>query len=156
MDPKRHDGPNIDAPARVSPYPQSRLAPPHDLVAMAQEIERADAMVRAVTGGKLEHIARQMRALKEEAERTLVSAQRDADLHRVACGFRKRPGQVYHVYERADGSRYFSMLAPQEWGQGPPHAHVGSYRLEADMSFTPAEDVAALDRERLQLRGLLK
>lgn len=156
MSPKRHDGSNTDAPTRVSPYPKSRLAPPHDLVAMAQEIERADAMMRAVTGGKLEHIARQMRALKEEAERTLESAQRDAELHRITCGFRKRPGQIYHVYERGDGSRYFSMLAPQEWREGPPHVHVGSYRLEADMSFTNAQDVAAVDVERQELRGLLK
>lgn len=156
MSSKRHDGPNVEAPTRVSPYPQSRLAPPHDLVAMAQEIERADAMVRAVTGGKLEHIARQMRALKAEAERTLAAAERDAQLHRIACGFRKRPGQIYHVYVRPDGCRYFSMLAPEEWPSGPPHPHEGSFRLEADMSFTPADEVAAMDRERAQLRGLLK
>lgn len=156
MSAKRYTGPNRDLPARTSPYPQSRLSAPHDLVALAEEIERADAMVRATTTGKLEHIARQMRALKEEAERTLSAAQRDAELHRVDCAFRKRPGQIVHLYERQDGSRYFSMLSPEDWGFSPPHAYQGGFRLEADMSFTPADQTAEVDRERTQLRGLLR
>ncbi|OOZ41039.1 hypothetical protein BOW53_05855 [Solemya pervernicosa gill symbiont] len=30
------------------------------------------------------------------------------------------------------------MLSPQEWGE-PPHAYLGSYRLENDMSWTAVE-----------------
>ena len=156
MPPKRHDGPNETLPARTSPYPHSRLAAPHDLVGMAQEIERADSMVRAVTGGKLAQIARQMRALKEEAERTLAAAERDADLHRIRCAFQKRPGQIYHLFGRVDGSRYFSMLSPDEWGNSVPHQYCGSFRLEADMSFTPMDEIETVDEERAALPATLR
>jgi hypothetical protein len=35
------------------------------------------------------------------------------------------------------------MLSPDDWGGRPPHPFVGSYRLEADMSWTAAEAIAA-------------
>ncbi|AKT37049.1 DUF2452 domain-containing protein [Chondromyces crocatus] len=127
---------NWEEKTRASPYPISRLAPPHGLIDMAREIQQADAMLGAVTGAKLEVLARQIRLLQEQARTLLESAQRDGDLHRVACSFKKRPGQVYYLYQRAEGSRYFSMLSPEDWGPNRPHEFVGAYRLEADMSWT--------------------
>jgi hypothetical protein len=44
---------------------------------------------------------------------------------------------VYHLYRDGNGSLYFSMLSPEEWGGNPPHGFEGSYRVEVDMSFTP-------------------
>lgn len=122
---------------------------------MAEEIQRADQLLSSVVGGKLEHIARQMRALQQEARETLAQAQRDAALHRASCSFRKRPGELYHLYERPDGQQYFSMLSPEEWGGAPPHRFCGSYRLEANMAWTPASEIAARDREGLQLAAFL-
>ena len=125
----KHDGPD-----NTSPYPVSRLAPAFDLVDVAAEIQRADAMLGAVTEGKLRLIAEQMLALRKQAEEILASAKDNADLHRAACAFTRRPGQVYHLYERPDGRRYFSMLSPDDWGT-PPHTFVGSFRLQSDMSW---------------------
>ena len=65
--------------------------------------------------------------------------QRDLELHRAECAFQKRPGATYHLYERGNGSLYFSMLSVEEWGGAPPHPHRGSYRLELDQSWTPVE-----------------
>ncbi len=138
---KRHDGGKHDGPARTSPYPVSRLAPAVELVDVAREIERADHAIGNVVGGKLEVIARQIRALQEEAQGILERARRDLDLHRATCSFHKRAGQVYHLYERASGDLYFSMLAPADWGGAPPHPFLGSFRLEADHSWTPAEEI---------------
>ena len=139
----------------AAPYPLSRLSAPITLVDVAREIEAADSVLSAVAAGKLESIARQIRALQEEAARTLSEARQAADLHRVRCSFKKIPGKLYHLYERPDGDRYFSMLSPQEWGEARPHAYCGTYRLEADMRFTAAEDVAAREREWAELRPLL-
>jgi hypothetical protein len=50
---------------------------------------------------------------------------------------------------------YFSMLSPADWGGAPPHAFEGSYRLEADMRWTPAGEIDAFDRERGALRRLI-
>lgn len=150
VSPLHHQG-----PAHSSPYPVSRLGAPIDLVETAKEIQRADAVLATTTGDKLRQIAEQMRALQEQARQVLARAQRDAQLHRADCRFRKLVGKSYHVYERENGTRYFSMLTPQDWGGAPPHRFVGSYRYEADQSFTPTDEVAAREEALLGARALL-
>jgi Protein of unknown function (DUF2452) len=150
----KHDGERHEGRAASAPYPLSRLSAPHDLVDMAREIKAADDMLGALVGAQLESIARQIRALQAEAAQALRSACRDAELHRARCAFKKVPGQVYHLYERANGERYFSRLSPEEWGT-PPHSYEGSFRLEADLRFTPLDDVARREREWAELRPLL-
>jgi hypothetical protein len=143
------------APSAASRFPLSRMSAPHDLVDVAREIQSADAMLSAVVGGKLEAIARQIRTLQLEARHTLELARVHAELHRAACSFKKRPGQVYHLYRREDGEPYFSLLSVADWGGQPPHAYAGSYRLEADMQFTPAKEIEQREQEWSQLRPLL-
>lgn len=132
---KRHDGGQHTGLARTSPYPISRMTRPYDLVDLAREIERADSMMSNVVGGKLGLIADQIRKLQEQAHALMAAAERDAALHRVECRFQKQAGAIYHLYERPDSSRYFSMLSPVDWGHQPPHSFVGSFRLNTDMSF---------------------
>lgn len=139
---ERHQGHNHEGPARTSPYPVSRLAPAHDLVSMAKQIAEADQTIGTVVHAKLEIIAEQIRNLQTQARGILDEAARNATLHRAQCRFRRRVGQTYHLYRRPDGDRYFSLLSPDDWGGPPPHTFEGSYRLEADMSWTPAADEA--------------
>ncbi len=142
-------------PAHASPYPVSRLAPAFDLVDTARAIAHADGMITAIAGSKLSLIADQIRALQAEARAVLEQAQRDLDLHRARCAFERRPGHVYHLYRRAPGELYFSMLSPADWQGSPPHEHVGSYRLEVDQSFTPVEHIEARDRAADELAARL-
>ncbi len=121
---------------RAIPYPASRLAPRFDLVDIAAEIARADQTVSVVASAKLDVIRKQILALQEEARAVLDEAARAARLHRAKCNFHKVPGHVYHLYQRAEGELYFSMISPTEWGGRPPHRFEGSYRLENDQSFT--------------------
>jgi hypothetical protein len=93
-------------------------------------------MLSAVVGAELETIARQIRALQEQARDALERAQRDAMLHRAQCRFKKQPGRVYHLYRPADGEAYFSLLSPADWRGTPPHRFEGSYRLGLDMRWT--------------------
>ena len=139
------------SPSAASRYPLSRLSAKHDLIDMAREIQAADSLLSAVVGGELEAIARQIRALQEQAQRTLARAKRDAELHRAGCSFKKRPGQIYHLYRRSGSDRYFSLLSPEEWDGWPPHVYEGSYRLEVDMRFTPLDEIAEREQHRLAL-----
>jgi len=134
----RHKGDRHLGPAHASPYPTSRLAPVHDLVDVARQIQEADAMLGAVAQGKLQVIAEQIRALQAQAREIIETAHQDAGLHRAECRFRKRVGQHYHLYRRADCSEYFSLLSPAEWGSAP-HAFVGTFELQADMSWRRIE-----------------
>lgn len=134
----RHSGSNVAESAHASPYPVSRLAPAHDLVDMAREIAEADHMLGTVASAKLEVIAEQIRQLQAQARTVLKQAENNATLHRARCSFQRRIGQTYHLYARDDGEHYFSLLGPDEWHGDPPHRFCGSYRLEPDMSWSPA------------------
>ncbi|MFA9461094.1 DUF2452 domain-containing protein [Thiohalorhabdus methylotrophus] len=150
-----HQGPD-----HSSPYPVERGAPAFNLVDTAQEIEKADQMVNTRVSGKLKVIADQIKALQEEAEGILNSAQEDMELHKAKCNFKRQPGKVYHLYEKEDGTLYFSMLSADDWNGNPPDTFRGSYRLEPDYSWTPAEemdepdDTQALVNKLLESRGL--
>ncbi|MEM9075046.1 MAG: DUF2452 domain-containing protein [Myxococcota bacterium] len=137
-------------PARTAPYALSTLSAPIRLVDVAGEIEKADHLIGAVTHSKLTVIAEQIRALQEQARAVLEGAQRDLELHRAECSFSRRPGHIYHLYRRANGTLLWSMVAPNEWGAHAPYEFVGSFRLEADQSWTPAED---LDNEPIVPQG---
>jgi len=129
-----------EGPARSAPYPLSRMAPSYSLVDAAQQIQAADQTLATMTGGKLSLIADQIQRLQAEARSILEKAKRDAELHRVSCQFVKRPGGVYHLYRRAEGTLWFSRLAPEEWVTPQTHTFEGTYQLELDQSFTRLDD----------------
>jgi len=159
MKESREDGtpqPDAARPDHASPYPVSRLAPAFDLVDAAREIEKADELLAVAVGHELLLIAEQMRGLRAKAQQILERAQRDSVLHRARCEFQRRPGKTYHLYRRPNDELYFSMLSPEDWNGSPPHEHRGSYRLEADMSWTPASAIVAHDAERAELTRLLE
>ena len=120
---------------RSRAYPVRTSDPPISLVDRAREIEQADQALETHAHGKLEVIARQMRALKAQAEEIIEQTRRDAQLHRVRCNFEKTIGLVMHLYERDDGEAYFSLLSPEDWKGRNPHEFLGSFRLNADRSF---------------------
>ncbi|MCA9611463.1 MAG: DUF2452 domain-containing protein [Sandaracinus sp.] len=149
------DGGKHRGPAHSSPYGLSRLAPSITLVDVAKEIERADEMIGAVTASKLEVIAEQIRQLQERARAILDDAKRDLELHRATCAFPRLVGKTYHLYEKATGALYWSMVSPDEWGGAPPHAFRGSFRLEGDQSWTRVDEDEG-EGERVDAHAVLR
>ncbi|XP_045174115.2 uncharacterized protein C1orf50 homolog isoform X1 [Mercenaria mercenaria] len=123
----------------VNTYMVNRNADPMDLVELAKQVQKADEFTKATAGSKLMVIADQIRYLQEQAKKVLEEAKRDAMLHHAACNLVKKPGKIYYLYERESGQNYFSILSPEEWGASCPHEFVGAFKLEYDMSWTPAE-----------------
>ena len=149
-DDSKYSGENVGGPDHASPYPVSRLGAPITLVDTAREIEAASAGVAMRTNAQLEVILEQMRALQQRAREIIDQAARDVDLLHVDCRFRRVPGRTYHLYERADGHRYFSMLTPEELGYASA-AFLGSYRFEHDQSWTRLDEIEARDRRRADI-----
>jgi hypothetical protein len=137
---RSEEAPEATLATRAAPFPMSRLSPRFDLVDLAAEIARADETVSLVASSKLAIIRQQILALQEKARAILDEAAFAAELHRARCNFRKVPGHVYHLYRRAPGDLYFSMLSPDEWGGAPPHAFEGSFRLEPDQTFSRVDE----------------
>jgi len=138
-----------------APYPVSRLAPGFGLVDLAREIERADQAVSGRLSAQLQVIADQVKALQAQAREVLEQARDDQRLHHARCAFRRMPGHTYHLYRETDGSLAFSMLSPDDWNGRPPKPFLGSYRLEPDMSWTPADEAHQQDDSRQLVRRLL-
>ena len=153
--PSLHRGPEYSAP-----YPVSRLAPAFHNPDLASAVAQAELLLDARTAAKLQVIADQMRALQQAAREVLERAREEQALNQARCAFRRIPGKTYHLYRESAGGCYFSMLSPADWRGSPPHAFVGSYRLEADWSWTPAgqaggpDDTAVLVDQLLRVGGL--
>jgi hypothetical protein len=130
---------------RSSPYPVSRLAPAFRTSDLAEEVARAESMLNARTGAKLRVIADQIKALQKEARKVLDEAREEQALSGARCSFKRIPGHTYHLYRKDDGTSFFSMLSPRDWRGAPPHPFLGSYRLEADWSWTEAGKAAEPD-----------
>ena len=143
-----------------SPYPVSRLAPAFDSGELASEVARAESMLSARTGAKLRVIADQIKLLQQEARKVLADAKEEQTLTRARCSFKRIPGRTYHLYRKMAGEPFFSMLAPAEWGGEVPYTFLGSYRLETDYSWTPADrtdqpdDTGELVTQLLRIGGL--
>jgi hypothetical protein len=147
-----HQGADYNAP-----YPVSRMAPSFELVNLAEEISQADTTLAAHASGKLRLIAKQIKALQDEARLVLEQTQRDQLLHRAQCNFKRQPGKIYHLYQKTNGTSYFSMLTPVDWCNKPPHTFLGSYQLQMDMSWIPVEELSSNNDETEEIvRRLLK
>ena len=153
---KKYSGPNHSGSQRTSPYPVSRLAPHYELVDLAHQISEADAKINIRVSAKLKVIADQIKMLQSEAQAILADAQKDQELHQAECNFSRIAGKIYHLYRKPDGKTYFSMLSPDDWAGKMPHDFVASYRLETDMSWTPAENLENDDDTRQLINDLLK
>ena len=108
-------------------------------------------------------IAEQIKALQKQAEQVLKKAQEDQMLAHAACNFEKKPGKVYHLWER-DGQHQWSMLSlddhrgkvcfvcfyknHNEFKEPRGTTFMGSFKYEADRSFTK---VGTKSDERIEL-----
>ncbi|KAG7467857.1 hypothetical protein JOB18_018519 [Solea senegalensis] len=131
----------------VSSYQTNRVGDPTDLIALASQVQKGDDFIKANACNKLTVIADQIRYLQEQARKVLEEAKRDADLHHAACNIVKKPGNMYYLYERPSGQKYFSIISPKEWGTSCPHKFVGGFKLQHDMSWTPVDEVEKRDAE---------
>ncbi|WPL18615.1 hypothetical protein Thiowin_03695 [Thiorhodovibrio winogradskyi] len=123
-------------PAHSSSYPVSRLAPAFHAPDPRDQLGRVEAMLGARTSAKLELIADQIRHLQDSARAILQEAKQEQELHQAVCAFERKPGNAYHLYCKQDGTRFWSMLSPNDWRGQSPYPFIGSYRLEADYSWT--------------------
>jgi hypothetical protein len=151
----KYSGDNYRGSDSSSPYPVSRLGAPISLVDSARIIEAASSKVALRTNAQLEVIVEQMKALQERARQIIEQASRDVDLIHAECRFHRVPGRIYHLFERSDGHRYFSMVGPDEFGGAVPSGFVASYRYEHDESWTRIDEMEARDRRRAEIQGFV-
>lgn len=88
----------------------------------------------AVNYSKVNLLVEQMLFLKKQLEDTINEGLLNTNLHNVECKFKKKSGQVYHLYKKND-NYYFSMLSMDDWNHNPPHTYISSYLYDYDKCF---------------------
>lgn len=130
-------------PPQASPYPLQRISPTIDAT-----LAKSETYITTISSAlkiRLQMINDQIKHLERTAEMLIEEAQLNAQLHTIPCSIAKRPGQVYHVFRREDDSVFMSIISPQEWGDSFHLQHVGSYRLESDMSWKEISDATPVE-----------
>lgn len=79
---------------------------------------------------QIELLARQAQEIRKRKELSLM-------IYEAKITFKPQIGQVYHVYEKADGSHVLSLVAPSEWGggSGPFANFIATVKLLADHTW---------------------
>uniref|UniRef100_A0A0N5AGU9 DUF2452 domain-containing protein n=1 Tax=Syphacia muris TaxID=451379 RepID=A0A0N5AGU9_9BILA len=113
-----------------------------DIVDLAKKVQEAHDFVQNRAFTRLSAIAEQIKFLRAQAEKALIEAKRDEELHNVACNFQKVPGKIYYLYQQRNGTKFFSMISPEEWGSLNENEFIAAYKLEADRSWTPESEIA--------------
>ena len=79
---------------------------------------------------QIELLARQAQEIRKRKELSMM-------IYEAKITFKPQIGQVYHVYEKQDGSHVLSMVAPHEWGggAGPFAQFIATVKLLADHTW---------------------
>lgn len=88
------------------------------------------------TNMQLDQIRQQIELLAKQAQEIRKRKELSMMIYEAKLNFKPQIGQIYHLYERRDGSHLLSLVAPQEWGgSGPFKQFVSTVRLLADHTW---------------------
>lgn len=127
-----------------------------DLEKLVETLKNSETHVKNTAYNKLDVIAEQIKFLQKQAHKILENASKDTQLHSIPCNFVKVPGQIYHLYERPNGDKLWSMVSPSEFGSTCKNKAIGSYRMEVDRSFTRADQLEEFSERREFADSLMK
>jgi hypothetical protein len=93
------------------------------------------------TNMQLEQIRKQIELLALQAQDIQNRKELSMIIYGARLSFSPVIGQVYHLYEKADGSHILSMISPREWGggAGPFRRHMARVRLLADHTWVEVQ-----------------
>ncbi|KAL3307705.1 hypothetical protein Ciccas_013778 [Cichlidogyrus casuarinus] len=86
---------------------------PEDLVELVNHVKSSESTLQHTSLNRLRDIIHQVNFLKREATKILLESKRDTQLHEAASNLIKKPGHLYHFYEKSDGSKTLSLIAPK-------------------------------------------
>ena len=86
-----------------------------------------------VNYARLKQLAKQINYLKQEALEIVEETRRQNELYQIKPRFKLVSGSTYFVYQKDDGAKYFSLIAPSEWKT--KDAFVGKYFYDFDKQF---------------------
>lgn len=100
--------------------------------ALAIMEEQADIQLKQIKD-QVELLVKQAKSIKERVEISQIIYEADINFQPVV-------GDVYHLYQKQDGSTVISMISPHEWGKKMPYnKFLKSIKLLSDRTWLPIE-----------------
>lgn len=88
------------------------------------------------TNMQLDQIRKQIELLALQAHEIQKRKELSMMIYGAKLSFKPNIGQVYHLYEKHDGSSMLSLVSPKEWGKnGPFKKFIAAVRLLADHTW---------------------
>ena len=89
----------------------------------------------------LGQIFEQMQVLARQAKTIKDRAEISQDIYTAEMRFKPEIGETYYLYEREEGVKLLSLVAPKEWGKSIPFkSFVAKVRLLADHTWDVLEE----------------
>jgi len=86
---------------------------------------------------QLNEIREQLELLLKQAKHIKERVAFSQQVYEADINFVPVIGEVYHMYEKHDGTYIISMVAPYEWKKIPYKSFTGSIKLLADRTWYP-------------------
>lgn len=94
------------------------------------------AAMRDQTDRQFKQIMDQMQVLMNQAHELKRRVDVSDRIYQSHMSFQPVIHQVYHLYQRKDGTDFLSMIGPEEWGRSKPfEMHVASVKLLSDYTW---------------------
>ncbi|HXH19749.1 MAG TPA: DUF2452 domain-containing protein [Chitinophagales bacterium] len=98
------------------------------------------AIVEEQAEMQLNEIREQLELLLKQARHIKERVAFSQQVYEADINFVPVIGEVYHMYEKDDGSYIISMIAPWEWRKIPYKSFTGSIKLLADRTWYPVNN----------------
>ncbi len=95
------------------------------------------------TNMQLDQIRQQVELLAAQAKQIQKRVEISEDIYLADVGFKPLINHIYHLYEKEDGEKVLSMVAPEEWGRSSKLKFVATVKLLADHTW----DILASDED---------
>ncbi len=134
---------------KINPIDKDKIAKDPHLLPYAHTV--GGAIIKPIDKGRAkgtsmtamyEQTSNQLHQIKDQVEKLLAQAQDIHDridvsekVYLADCAFRPVMGQVYHLYEKKDGSWILSMVSEAEWGANAPYYYLATARLLHDHTW---------------------
>jgi cellobiose-specific phosphotransferase system component IIA len=97
---------------------------------------RAVAAMHSQTDMQMAQIYEQMRLLADQAKKIQSRVEVSERIYQASIAFEPLINHRYFLYQKADGSDFMSMIAPEEWGRKKDWANfVAEVKLLADHTW---------------------
>lgn len=97
---------------------------------------RAVAAMHSQTDMQMAQIYEQMRLLAEQAKKIQSRVEVSERIYQASISFEPLINHRYFLYQKADGTDFMSMIAPEEWGRKKDWAaFVAEVKLLADHTW---------------------